>query len=158
MTTTIETELARFDKSREATRSRLEAMGDDFAAAVRAVESYNAPRDYSFTDISVSVDMDWYDAVNVSINIHALNEWSDMQPLVDALESEGFEIYNQNDAPGSNMRIMYGARNGQRGVLIFAAFLRGEDATCKVIETGETTPVLKFVCPGDADYPMEASV
>ncbi len=141
---TMEEVLADFDARREVDRGRTEALGDTLAAIVSAAAVVDHEHDVSVPD--------W--ETRVHIDVRGIDSWDDLQPLIDELESKGFRANSFNDQPDSLFRMinLHGP-DGCTAVLV--AWLAKEGAACKVVDTGEMEPVLKFVCPGDADYPTE---
>lgn len=93
--------------------------------------------------------------VGAHVYIYANNVslFSDLQPMFDALEAAGIEVKMSSESPNSGLRWFEGKTGKGMRVRITASL--GYDAACKAIDTGEMTPVLKFVCPGDTDYPTE---
>ena len=147
---TMEEVLTAYDKKCAARHEAMAGLADDLAAAVRVAEACDPEGVRTSVYIASVVD-------RVDIDVCGMDSWDELQPYADALVAEGFELGTASDHTDSLMRLVRCKRDREdhHTSVMLAGILKG-DAVCKVVETDETTPVLKFVCPGDADYPKEA--
>lgn len=95
--------------------------------------------------------------IHIDVRVDSLDQAT---PVIHGLEALGFDVPMPHDNPALMLR-SFDATRGDGNymttervrVFVFVS----SDGPCKGIPTGETVPVLKFVCPGDADYPVEAN-
>lgn len=132
--TLLESRLERIDK--------LEPMFNDISSAMEGLTVGGRP-----------VEVVWraYGPPDINVDLHP-NEMHEAEPVIQALKAMDFHIDMPTDIPENRLRTFHAHRDGTYvTVFLFIA----DDGPCRAIETGKFTPVLKFVCPGDADYPTE---
>ncbi len=103
-------------------------------------------------DAEIHADHSWMDP-HVWIYASGISLFSELQPMFDALAAVGVEMKMSSESPDSGLRWFDGRTDA--GMIVKITGSLGTGAACQTIDTGEMKPVLKFVCPGDADYPTE---